>query len=200
MEFKPGSEGAAVAVFDNYWATTLAFARSLGRRGVALHFYGSGAGRWSRYSSEHRACPDVDDAQTFLPWLREKVGSGEITRVAPTTDLLAYYLSVLREEFSTDVQRSIAPLSEIENCLIKTRFARATAEQGGHCLDVAEPSSVESALSAAAAIGLLRPSRRPALPTTTSPPGTPPPATRRAPSFTASPTATSPSTGATSPP
>ena len=28
------SETAAVAIFDNYWATSLAFARSLGEKGV----------------------------------------------------------------------------------------------------------------------------------------------------------------------
>jgi hypothetical protein len=78
-----------VAVFDNYWATTLAFARSLGQQGVPLHFYGSGAGRWSRYCTRHFSCPPVEDFGRFLPWLSEKIRSGDITRIAPTTDLIA---------------------------------------------------------------------------------------------------------------
>ncbi len=90
----------AVAIFDNYWATTLAFVRSLGEKGVPLHVYGKGAGRWSRYCTAHSPCPPIDEADLFLPWLRDRVRSGEITRVAPTTDLIAYYVSVLREEFS----------------------------------------------------------------------------------------------------
>jgi len=142
---------AHVAVFDNYWATTLSFARSLGRKGVPLHFYGNGAGRWSRYRTRRQQCPAVENTEVFLPWLRDKIRSGEISRIAPTTDLIAYYASVLREEFPPDVQRTIAPLSEIENCLIKTRFASGLA--GQPMLSTAAPDSVCGAVSAAAQIG-----------------------------------------------
>ena len=142
---------APVAVFDNYWATTLTFARSLGSKGVPLHFYGSGAGRWSRYRTRRLSCPPIENTEVFLPWLRERVRSGEIARVAPTTDLIAYYASVLREEFSPDVQRTIAPLVEIENCLIKTRFAGQL--DGQPVLSTAAPDSVRGAVAAAAQIG-----------------------------------------------
>ena len=143
----------AVAVFDNYWATTLAFVRSLGRRGVPLHVYGSGAGRWSRYCSRRLRCPPTQRADEFQPWLRERVRNGDITRVAPTTDLIAYYASMLREEFAPEVRRTIAPLEEIENCLIKTRFSAATALAGSPTLATAAPDSVEAALAAAAEMG-----------------------------------------------
>jgi D-aspartate ligase len=142
-----------VAVFDNYWAPTLAFAKSLGKRQVPLHFYGAGAGRWSRYCTRRNVCPPVEDADRFLPWLTEKIRTGEITRVAPTTDLIAYYVSVLREEFPPEVQRSIAPLEEIEACLIKTKFSEACVR---HSLPVAltkAPRSVEEAFAAALEIG-----------------------------------------------
>src|SRR5580698_8536558 len=66
-----------VAIFDNYWSTTLAFARSLGRQGVPLHFYGSGAGRWSRYRTRRFPCPPAESRE-FQPWLRDKIRSGEI--------------------------------------------------------------------------------------------------------------------------
>src|SRR5271166_5024005 len=83
----------AVTVFDNYWGTTLAFARSLGRRGVPLHFYGNGAGRWSRYCTRHMRCPPVERVGEFQPWLRDRLRSGDITRIAPTTDLIAFHTS-----------------------------------------------------------------------------------------------------------
>lgn len=143
----------AVALFDNYWATTLALARSLGRRGVPLHIYGRGAGRWSRYCTRRATCPPPENAGEFLPWLRERVRSGEIARVAPTTDLIAYYVSALREEFSPEVRRAIATLEEIENCLIKTRFSAVSALPGSAPLAIAAPESVEGAVASAAALG-----------------------------------------------
>jgi D-aspartate ligase len=145
--------GCAVAVFDNYWATTLAFARSLGRQGVPLHFYGSGAGRWSRYCTRHSRCPPVDSVDEFQPWLRERLRSGDITRVAPTTDMIAFHASALRNEFAPEVQRTIAPLVEIENCLIKTRFSAINGSTDSRLLPTFAPDSVDGAIAAAAALG-----------------------------------------------
>jgi predicted ATP-grasp superfamily ATP-dependent carboligase len=153
MNWRASIRQPPVAVFDNYWATTLAFARSLGRRGVPLHFYGSGAGRWSRFRTMHWDCPLVENTREFLPWLRNKIRSGEISRIAPTTDLVAYYVSVLRDEFAPAVQRTIAPLKEIEQCLIKTRFASAIAASGEPTLATSAPDSLERAVIAAGTLG-----------------------------------------------
>ena len=142
-----------VAIFDNYWAPTLAFARSLGRKQVPLHFFGPGAGRWSRYCSHHEECPSIEDSERFLPWLRQKVVSGAITRVAPTTDLIAYFVSLLREDFSDEVKRSIAPLEEIERCLIKTRFGLACANHGMPGPETRAPSTLEEAEADARELG-----------------------------------------------
>jgi D-aspartate ligase len=139
----------SVALFDNYWAPTLAFASSLGRRGVPVHVYGVGASRWSRYCTRHYACPPVENADQFLPWLRERVRSGEIVRVAPTTDLIAYYVSSLRDEFPPEVRRTIPPLAEIERALIKCRFADACAAIGQSVPLMRTPTDLESALAAA---------------------------------------------------
>jgi hypothetical protein len=143
----------AVAIFDNYWAGNLAFASSLGRRRVPLHFYGSGAGRWSRYCTLRRPCPPVENAAVFVPWLRDKLRSGEIVRVAPTTDLIAFYISSLRSEFAPEVQRTIAPLAEIENCLIKSRFSSVSAGEGESELPTASVDSLESATIVASRLG-----------------------------------------------
>jgi predicted ATP-grasp superfamily ATP-dependent carboligase len=146
-------QDCAVAVFDNYWATSLAFARSLGRRGIPLHFYGAGAGRWSRYCTRHFRCPPVDSAGEFQSWLRQKVRSGDISRIAPTTDLIAYHTSALRDEFIPEVRRTIAPLVEIENCLIKTRFSAVSAVADCSILPTLAPDSVDGAVAAASALG-----------------------------------------------
>lgn len=142
-----------VALFDNYWAPTLAFARSLGRRNVPLDIYGKGATRWSRYRTRGGRCPPVEDAETFVPWLRERVRAGEIQRVAPTTDLVAYYTALLRDEFPENVQRTIPTLSEIETVLIKSRFSAACAEVGQAVPVTRAPTSLKAALNDARELG-----------------------------------------------
>jgi predicted ATP-grasp superfamily ATP-dependent carboligase len=88
-----------------------------------------------------------------LPWLQARVRSGEITRLAPTTDLIAYYLSVLREDFPADVQRAITPLSEIEHCLIKTRFTASCDAAGQLVPCTTAPDDADGAVLAARVIG-----------------------------------------------
>jgi D-aspartate ligase len=142
-----------VALIDNYWAPTLAFAHSLGRRGVPVHVYGPGASRWSRYCTQRNPCPDVEDADRFLPWLQARVRSGEIVRVAPTTDLIAYYVSCLRDEFPAEVRRTIAPLEEIERALIKCRFSDACTEIGQPVPLTRTPDDLDSAVAMAQELG-----------------------------------------------
>jgi D-aspartate ligase len=142
-----------VALFDNYWAPTVAFIRSLGSRGVPVHVYGAGASRWSSHCTRRYSCPPVEDADVFLPWLRERVRSGQILRVAPTTDLIAYYVSFLREEFAPEIRRTIAPLEEIERALIKSKFSDACTAIGQSVPTQRTPSDIEGALNAARELG-----------------------------------------------
>jgi D-aspartate ligase len=142
-----------VALIDNFWAPTLSFAVSLGSRGVPLHVYGSGAGRWSRYSSQKFACPPVEDADRFLPWLRRRIRSGEIQRVAPTTDLIAFYVSMLREDFAPEVRRTIAPLVELERALIKPRFGAACVRAGQAVPITEAPDEVDAGVTCAERLG-----------------------------------------------
>jgi D-aspartate ligase len=142
-----------VAVINNDWAPTLAFAFSLGRQNVPLHFYGPGAGRWSRFCRRRATCPPVGHADTFLPWLQARLRSGEIARLAPTTDLIAYYMAVLREDFPAEVRRTIAPLGEIERSLIKTRFSDACHLVGQQVPSQTAPDDTDGAITAARALG-----------------------------------------------
>ncbi len=142
-----------VTIINNDWAPTLAFAYSLGRQNVPLHFYGPGVGRWSRYCRRHGVCPPVSHADSFLPWLQARLRSGEITRLAPTTDLIAYYLAVLRDDFPVQVRRSITPLREIERCLIKTQFSADCDAAGQPVPSQATPNDVNGAITAARGLG-----------------------------------------------
>jgi D-aspartate ligase len=151
--YAPDPRNYPVAVINSDWAPTLAFAVSLGRRKVPLTFYGPGAGRWSRYCRKRGACPPLERADRFLPWLRARVRSGEITRLAPTTDLLAYYTAELREEFPREIQHAIAPLAEIERCLIKTRFSAACATIGQLVPRTEAPDDPDGAILAARSLG-----------------------------------------------
>lgn len=146
----------AVAIIDNCYAPTLAFLASLGNKNVEIHVYGShrrSTTRWSRYCKKFERCPSPDNYAEFLPWLRGKLRSGEITRVAPTSDLIIYYIAALRNEFPIEVQRSIPRIVEIENCLIKSRF-HAICQQ--HNIPVPEtytPANIEEALTDAGHLG-----------------------------------------------
>ncbi len=142
-----------VAVFDDTWSPTLTFTYSLGRRGVPLHFYGSGSGQWTRFRHTRAACPPPGLPDEFLPWLQEKIAAGTIARIAPTSDLIAYYISALRDHFPRDVARAIAPLSEIEACLIKSRFADRCLSVGCETPAVASPTGLDEALEAAERLG-----------------------------------------------
>lgn len=146
-------EALPVALIDNFGSPTLSFAVSLGKRGVPLHFYGKGAGHWSRFSSRRERCPAVEDAERFVPWLRRKVRSGEIQRVAPTTDLIAFYVSMLREDFPPEVRRTIAPLVELERALIKTRFGAACSRIGQRVPDTEAPDDAAAGAAAGARLG-----------------------------------------------
>jgi predicted ATP-grasp superfamily ATP-dependent carboligase len=81
------------------------------------------------------------------------VRSGQILRVAPTTDLIAYYISCLRDEFPPEVRRTIAPLEEIERALIKSRFSDACAAIGQSVPATRTPTDLEGALTAARELG-----------------------------------------------
>ncbi|MGE0187738.1 MAG: hypothetical protein AB7F79_00290 [Steroidobacteraceae bacterium] len=152
----PSSPHPAVAVFDNTYSCTLAFLNSLGSHSVPVHVYGSSllaATRWSRFCSRYQRCPPINEPAKFLPWLRERIRAGEITRVAPTSDLIAFYLAELREEFSAEVQRTIPILTEIENCLIKSRFTAVCTAHGIATPETCAPADIDAALAFAQRVG-----------------------------------------------
>jgi len=146
----------AVALFDNAYSSTFAFLDSLGSHGITVNVYGPsllGSTRWSRFSSSYQRCPPLDEPEEFLPWLRQQIRSGAITRVAPTSDLIAYYLSELRDEFADEVRRTIPTLADVEVCLIKSRFAATCKAKRIATPEIASPSNIDEALAFAEKVG-----------------------------------------------
>ncbi|TDU32267.1 putative ATP-grasp superfamily ATP-dependent carboligase [Panacagrimonas perspica] len=139
---------AAVAIFDTEFPSSLTVLSSLGDRGVPVHVYSTGRfppGRWSPYCAGTGRCPDPVDFAAFQAWLQQKLRSGEITRVAPTSDLLAYHCAVLRDDFPPEVRDTIHTVEEIETVLIKSRFNRRCDELGIDVPRTWYPESLEDA-------------------------------------------------------
>ncbi len=140
--------GAPIAIFDGDSPPALAFTRSLGRAGVPVHVYGHNewpAARLSRYATRFFRCPDPEDAARFLPWLEAEVRNGRIARVAPTSDLMAWYLAEVRDAFSPEVAAAQPTLEATLDVLFKDRFARRSFELGIASPITTAPSSVEEA-------------------------------------------------------
>jgi D-aspartate ligase len=129
-----------VGIFDADSPGALAFVRSLGRRGVPLRVYSHR--RWpvsrsSRYCAEFARCPDIEDADRFVPWLERELLGGRIDLVAPTSDLIAFYAAELGE--------SLPAHGAVLDCLFKDRFDAACARLGFRTPRAAYPASLEEA-------------------------------------------------------
>ncbi len=115
----------AVAVFDADAPPALAFVRSIGRMGVPVHVYGSGffgVASLSRYATETRAAPPVENAALFLPFLVEQLESGAIELIAPTSDLLAFYLACVYDLLGPRMRAVLPARDTILDVLLKDRF------------------------------------------------------------------------------
>ncbi len=126
--------------------------RSLGRAGVEVEVYssrsGSVAGR-SRYCRHERNCPPQGDASRFLPWLEAALESGEIELVAPTSDLLAYYISRVQALLPPGADRALPDPDAVLDALFKDRFHRACLAHGQAVPWQKTPCSTDDALEGA---------------------------------------------------
>lgn len=145
-----------VAVFDASSMPALAFVRSLARRGVPVTVYSSrftDMARWSRQADECKPCPEPEDRDRFLPWLRGEIGAGAIRHVAPTSDLIAYYCAELREEFPECARRMIPTLECIATCLDKRKLHDCCEAHDVGALRVESPATADEAVRAAERLG-----------------------------------------------
>src|SRR5439155_241552 len=113
--------------------TALAFTRSLGRAGVPVRVYSQRrwpVARFSKHCGDFALCPDPDDAVRFLPWLEKELRSGRIELVAPTSDLIAFYLAELSDAIAGELRRRLPAPTAVLESLFKNRFDAACARLG----------------------------------------------------------------------
>ncbi|MFH1808785.1 MAG: hypothetical protein ABIJ09_08565 [Pseudomonadota bacterium] len=141
-----------VAVFDADAPPALAVTRSLGRAGVEVEVFtphrGSVAGL-SRHARRERLCPPLGDASRFVPWLDDALRSGDIELIVPTTDLMTYYISTVREHLPASALHALPEHDAILDALFKDRFHRACLAVGQLVPWQKAPVSTDDALDGA---------------------------------------------------
>lgn len=145
----------AVAVIDADTPPGLAFVRSLGRHGVPMYVYSARrtpVARLSRYCSEFANCPDPEDAEKFLPWMKKESAKGHFAYVAPTSDLIAFYMAEFPECFPKNQGQGMPKKAAVLDMLFKDRFDAACAKHGVSAPWTSFPLSVDEALAQAASL------------------------------------------------
>jgi D-aspartate ligase len=145
----------AVAVFDADTPPSLAFVRSLGRLGVPVNVYGAqrlSLANCSRYATTRRLAPPIEDAAAFLPFLIDALRRGTIDLIAPTSDLMAFYLACVEEHLSPSMRAVVPSRSALLDVLMKDRFHARCAALGQPTPRTLCPTSVAEALDGADAL------------------------------------------------
>lgn len=114
-----------IAVFDANAPPSLAFVRSLGRQGIATNVYA--AEPWSiagasRYCRRRRKSPPLSDYATFRTFLEKEIQRGNITAIAPTSDLVCFYLSCVLDKLAPECRRVLPDAEALRHVLFKDRF------------------------------------------------------------------------------
>jgi D-aspartate ligase len=151
----PSASLPAVAVLDADTPPGLAFVRSLGRHGVPMHVYSARrapVARLSRYCTRFGPCPDPEDAEKFLPWIKAESAKGLFSYVAPTSDLMAFYMAEFPECFPKGQAKALPSRESVLDMLFKDRFDAACTRNGIRAPWTSFPLSVEEALKGAASL------------------------------------------------
>jgi D-aspartate ligase len=141
-----------VAILDADYPPGLAFTRSLGRGGIGVQVYSPKrypVSRLSRYCTGFGSCPDPEDSEAFLPWLQNESKSGKYSLVAPTSDLIAFYMGEFPEVFPPEQAAAMPSREHILNMLFKDRFDRVCRENNVAVPWTAFPASIDEALAMA---------------------------------------------------
>lgn len=129
-----GPSGALprLAVFDAELPPSLAFARSLGRRGVPVVVYSPrrfATTKVSRHVSERRWCPPVQHTDEFVEWLVDEIGADHFDLVALTSDFVAF--NVMEAYDRSGAHPSAYPTPDsVRTCLFKDAFQDAMSAVG----------------------------------------------------------------------
>jgi D-aspartate ligase len=101
----------------------------------------------SRYTRHERPCPALEDADAFVPWLRACLKAGSIEAIAPTSDLLLYYLATVFDDLSPAMQTVLGSADGIFDMIFKDRFHGRCVEVGQATPQTFTPTSMEAALA-----------------------------------------------------
>ena len=145
----------AVAILNAESAVGLAFTRSLGRAGVHVRVYSPHnlpLARLSRYCDDFARCPPLTDPDTFLPWLAEEVAQQRIAFVAPTSDLVAFYMAQFPDVFPKPQQASLPGRDALLDVLMQERLAGTCQTGPLRTPWSAFPTSFQEALDNAASL------------------------------------------------
>ncbi|MBI5547375.1 MAG: carbamoyl-phosphate synthase [Deltaproteobacteria bacterium] len=112
---------------------TLAAARCLGRRGIAVTMaerHLLAPARWSRFVTRREACPDIAEAERFLAWA-ERFGESNPGHVLyPTTDDHAWLFALHRERLARSFRLYSPPVDAVYTLLNKKRLHHAAHAAG----------------------------------------------------------------------
>lgn len=156
------SEYPRVAVFDSSLPPSLAFVRSLGRRGVPVVAYDNlpgAAAKYSRHADSRQWCPPIVDADAFIGWLIEEFERDRFDLIALTSDYAAFNVIEAAERAGWPMTGLPDP-EAVRTCLVKDHFAQAMAKAGFPTPDGRVAATVEEAIDAADEYGypvLLKP-------------------------------------------
>lgn len=112
---------------------TLAAARCLGSAGITVAVAAPerfAPARWSRYARATFPCPEVQDADRFLPWLLEFGARSPGYVLYPTSDDLAWLISLHREELARHFLLYQPPIEPLYTLLNKERLRDACVQAG----------------------------------------------------------------------
>jgi D-aspartate ligase len=134
---QPTSQKPAVAVFDGESPPALAFTRALGRAGVHVHVYSHlpfASTRFSKHCTSFTLCPPPEQTDLFLPWVQKHLKAP--LYIAPTSDVMVFYLTQYPGFFPPQPTHSLAPPQAVLDVLLKNRF-----ESLCHTLGVPTPQT-----------------------------------------------------------
>ena len=132
IESNETHEVRRVAIFDADHPPGIAFIRSLGAMRVPITVFSSSRlvpGRYSRFTTEFRWCPAVQNSDDFSSWLTEQMADGGIDLVAPTSDYVMFGVAEAIDRLGGMSDWAPTPLA-LRDCLFKGRFSVAMEEVG----------------------------------------------------------------------
>lgn len=132
MSSAPGGT-PTIAIFDANYASARWFARAFSRLGYRYQVYHHAkqcVARYSRYAPSIKLCPNPNDLDVFGRWATQQVQAGEFDLIAPTSDLISFYLAQVLPHSPEALQVRMPRPEDLLGCLFKDRFISMAQARG----------------------------------------------------------------------